>query len=201
MSDQNTITDTKTLFDKLLEEQTKDGDDGFISAYLKLPKPYSLGYQVDAFLDEEKYADSDKKKFAFKKKMELYDGVSSTFYFDTSGEASIHIDVNKEAEIFRAEVMVNNLGMVEYIHEGREGSIGDGWYESERFLFRLYLPPSTVRDIIEKTIRYDKKFTSKNEDELDENQITMRLDFVIHNEIRNWGRGEKISYEIKRLYI
>lgn len=202
------------FLERLLDKQNgsiinKD-DEGFVSAFLTVNKPIRLDYQIGSFLDEKKYIYEEDEKEVFKKKMEKYDGISSTFEFECLGEVQI-ID-----EKFNCEIKINGLGMIEYIKEGRKGRIGDGWYENEYFLFRLYLPPNSVKDMIDKIIIYDKVFVDENSDDFmghlltpmfgdkidgGPDKIKIRLDIKVDGEIKTWGSGNKISYEIKRLYL
>jgi hypothetical protein len=203
--------DEKDLLVEMLEAQNDTaGDDGFVSAFLTVKKPARLDYKIDAFIGEKKYANEDDEVNAFNKKMKIYDGVSSTFEFECLGRVQV---VDRE---FDVELNINNLGMVEYIKEGRTGRIGDGWYESGHFLFRLSLPPNAVKDIIDKVTFYDRMFTDEQSAGLMSDMMTpmygdkiqgegdaikIRLDLKIRKELATWGDRDKITYAIERLYI
>jgi len=187
--------DVEMFFRRLIAAQKHSVAPGFVIAYLSVPKPFYLSYQISSFLDDRELARTAEELFAHDKKMELFDGVTATFGFDAFGTVSI-LD-----EKYTAELMVNSLGMVEYVKNGRRGtgSIGDGYYTKGSFMFRLYIPPSAVRDMIEKVTRFDRDFAAPEMADDDDGFLRFRLD-ISFNEPKK-RLENRISYDIKSLYM
>lgn len=130
------------LFKKLGEPSITDQE--FVSFNLRLSKPHQLEYSINGFLDEKN--DNDEK--VFNNKLEILHGVESNFSYTMSGD----IEYPDEFESKNCELMVNPLGGSDYLESRTMGLIGDGWYEKDKFIFRLYISPQMSKDIIDRRI-------------------------------------------------
>lgn len=81
--------DIDAFLERLLSEQKGSTDSESVDTYLRLRKPIILDYRISSFLREGKYAMEDNEISAFRKKMELFDGIESTFGFDSRGEVEV----------------------------------------------------------------------------------------------------------------
>ena len=128
--------------------------------------------------------------------MKLFDGIDSTFEFEALGKAKFY-DLD---ESYPARLEVNPSGGANYVEEGRRGLICHGLYDQNDFRFQLHIPANAVRDIIEKTVFFEKSFTSLESSETEnEGYLNMRLFVFFDDEIRVHGKKRTIYCKIDSL--
>jgi len=111
-------------------------------------------------------------------------GVDAFFSFDTSGI----VEYPKEFEHTKCQFLLNALGSLDRFSLLENGSIGDGWFERDTFLLRLYLSPDVTRGLMEQM---------KSARNFDDHRKKFSIRFDLFDVAR---RDQRVSYSICRVY-
>lgn len=85
----------------------------------------------------------------------------ATFSFQSRGKVQFN------GKSFFASLQVNSLNSSEFLKYGKEGRIGDGWFEGNEFLFRLHISPTMLRDVLLFKSLFRKVVPAVSSDETD----------------------------------
>ena len=128
-------------FDKWRAMQEKSSSSS-VTVFLSIRKPLRLNFEIGTFNTEREFAITKEEKERLEEKLQVFEGMYSTFSFGAFGIAQIG------NETFDAQLKVNNLDSADYINYAKDGNIGDGWLSGGQLLFSLHISPSMVRDIL-----------------------------------------------------
>jgi hypothetical protein len=131
----------KATFDKWRAMQ-EESSSRSITVFLSTRKPLRLNYEIGTFNTEREFAITKEEKVRLEEKLQVFEGMYSTFSFGAFGIAQIG------NEAFNAQLTINDLDSADYITHAKEGNIGDGHLSGGELLFRLHISPSMVRDIL-----------------------------------------------------
>ena len=184
------------LFIKL--GKSDSSDEQHVQLSLRLCKPQKLEYIIRSFLDEKLHIDPE----LFERKIKLLHGVDSNFPFEMYGD----IDYPDEFKSKRCELLVDPLAGSDYLEYAGKGYAGDGWYEKEHFVFRLYISPQMARDIIDRRllaehVEEDWKMTEAWKKDDDWVWMRLRLDITNYTyPVKRRESEHKVCFDITSVY-
>lgn len=177
---------------KRLGKSHGDGEE-YVMFSLDLRKPVEFGYTIRGFLDEEEDTDAA----VFRKKISMLQGVDSNFSFEMNGKVSGPEEFSEAYCI----VMVNPLAGSDYVEYAMRGYIGDGWFGTDSFLFRLYISPMMAKDFLDRRLMAERVEAYYREEEDSSIWMTLRLDVIDYKYIEiSRDNNPGVSYKITRLY-
>ena len=167
----------------------------YYSINIACARPRNIGFRLHTFGD-----DPDEKLTHDQRELwEQAGGVDSFLEFEADG----YITHPAAFEAKRASLLVNPLGSLDRFKFAHRGSLGDGWYDGQTFLLRIYAdlptaqqllstmqsPPPADPDLLETFTRDVTGF--------DPSAANIRFDLfkVVWQERPQWT-----SYEICRIY-
>jgi len=145
-------------------------DEEFVSFDLSLRMPDQINYSISNLERYRNMADPD----LYERQMSVLHGLEANFEFELHGQ----IDYPEELDGIRCHLMVNASGPSEYLEHAGKNKIGDGWFEHNVFLFRLYISPEITNDLFKCFVINRRLRPQEDHDDKAPDDIHIQLDLA-----------------------